>query len=219
MITALAPLGATHNIVLTLAYGGLPPVEKPVDSTDEIVQCIPPASESRRQVTVTAYLKPKGDGEPKTLQFTGPVIDVEKEIAEKLPIAVTKLVEHVSSLEQLDSALAAEKKAAQEATAKKIEAAKKDAAKPVQAPYVPPKKLTSKQRREAAKAEKKKPVARSKRQANGAKGSAADALASLKATAAAEIKATDAAPQEPAPTAEPDLSKLAAQFEAGAVDL
>jgi hypothetical protein len=162
MITQLAPLGATHSIVLILAYGEPPKLVDPNPNETQI------ESEGRLQdVTITAHIKPKDGvkGEPRHLQFKGSIADVSREIGEKLPAAVNKIVEHTASLEQLDKDLAAEKEKAKAENTKKIEAAKKEAVKPAL------KKFTSKAKPTPAKKPapaQKKSAARSKAAAKAA---------------------------------------------------
>lgn len=214
MIKALAPLGATHNIVLILAYGEIPKSE---GDTPQL------GGESIREVTITAHLKPKDGvkGESRSLQFKGPAIDVEAELAEKLPIVVTKIVAHQDALAQLDSQLAAEKeKAEKEADSKKSSPGKPAAAPAgVKSRTVYP-NTTKKPEEKKAETKKATPAKAETKKATG-KGAAAAALAKLEqaagtatpspAVSMANVPAATAAPApaESDPLAE--LERLAAQ--------
>ena len=169
MITSLAPLGATHNIVLVLAYGALPAGDA--------------AAASARHVTVTASLKPKADkhGESKTLQFEGPAGDVQATLETELPLAVQKLVQHVSTLDQLEAQLKEE-----QATAQKEKEDKKSSGATTTRSGV---KSTTKYPNTAsspkpAEPEKEKPAAKKPAApAPKATGAAAEALAKVRAAA------------------------------------
>ena len=115
MITALAPLGATHHIQLVPSYDG------------------------NGNVEVSVLLRPKDSkdvGALRTVCFSGPIAEVETELAAKLPETVTKLVTHGNNLDELEKALAAEVEAKKEAASKKAETsgAKPADKKPTPAP-------------------------------------------------------------------------------------
>lgn len=118
LVPALAPLGVKFQIVLILAYAD--------DGTG---------------VSITAHLKPKEGvkGEARHLQIAGPLVEVEQQIAEKLPAAVEAITRHVTNLDTLAAELAAEEQAAKE----KGEADKKKAA-PSSAKKPEPKKSPAK---------------------------------------------------------------------------
>lgn len=195
MITTLAPLGATHSITIILAYGEIPETGKDGVTPTLGGECI-------RQVTATVYLKPNKSGEPRTLQFAGPALDVEKEIAEKLPLAVQKISAHLATLDDLDAQLKAEQEKAQ-----KEHEAKKTAANTtrsgVKSTTHPPKTATADKPKQSAEqiAAAAKSAARSSSAAKAAdtkdkkRGSAAAALKDIAAVAAkAKAAATPATP-------------------------
>jgi hypothetical protein len=205
LITTLAALGQKNSIVLTLAY------TPPADGVENKL-----AGVHASTVTVTAFIKPKEntDGEPKTLQFTGPLMEVEKELAEKLPLAVSKIVEHEDALAALDAQLAAEKEAKAKNNASKAASPGKEVKAPpgVKSRTVYP--STAKPKPEEKGKPAAKPAAKvdlSKVKA-AAKGGAAAALAKVKGAAAAApaepagqamIPGTEPTPEPPAePTAE-----------------
>lgn len=193
LIKTLAALGQKNSIVLTLAY------TPPPDGVENNIAGVYASS-----VTVTAFIKPKDGGEPKTLQFVGFVLEVESELEEKLPLAVDKIVAHQDALAALDEQLAAEKSAKAETAKKESKDSKPAAASKKEAP-----KPAAKSAAPAAPAAK---VDLSKVKA-AAKGGAAAALAKVKGEAAAaasdetqqalipgtEPEPTPAAPAEPTP--------------------
>ncbi len=132
MITALAPLGATHNINIALSY-----------QTDGTVTAT---------ALVSLKTKDKEFGGIKPLVFSGPVAEVEAAIAEQLPAAVGKLVAHGNNLAAIDAQLAEETKA------KEAEAAKKKAEKPAPKPAAA-KPAAKAKPKSAATASKPKPKA------------------------------------------------------------
>lgn len=211
MITTLAPLGATHNIVLSLSYGELPPLK---DGTPN-----PLTLQSTRLVTVTAYLKPKDDkkGEPKTLQFEGTAVDVEEKLKTDLPRAVEMITKHFSTLDQLEAELKAEQEKAQkEHEAKKVSASntvKSGVKSTTRYPAAAAKKESSKE--EPAKKEEPKEQPKETKKAeepaapapapSAAGGSAAEALAKLRSApkvSMANVPAAPAVTETPAPAAE-----------------
>jgi hypothetical protein len=218
MITALAPLGATHMIVLSLAYGDAPPTLQEAAAPDA-----PPMPQ--QTVTITAYLKPKDGkkGEPKTLQFEGPVPDVEARIATDLPVAVSKITHHVAALEQLDAELAAEqeKKRKENESKKNSPGVEVTPPKGVKSRTVYPSKTAKAADKSSSrsKAAAKAADTRDKKRAAEEKptGAAAEALAKVRAAAekgkaAAEQQATpesDQTVEQPA-----SLEELAKKFEA-----
>lgn len=225
MITTLAPLGATHTIVLSLAYGDVPTIP-PVNDTAETQSAVVP----HQTVTVTAYLKPKdgAKGEPKTLQFEGPVADVQAKLESDLPLAVSKIQQHLSTLDQLDAQLAAEKeKAAKEAESKKESPGK---AAPAPAGVKSRTVYPSTSKKPDVKPSKSPGMKKASEIINKPTGAAAEALAKVKAAAEkgkAAAEATATSPAEPAaePAPEPEapasLESLAAALPASdeAVDL
>lgn len=94
MITELAPLGATHRVVVTLDYG--------------------------EQVTATVILHPKDEKKDKqfSFQLAGPAEELNASFAEKLTEAATKITTAKTGLDELDAQLAAAK-AEKEAELKK----------------------------------------------------------------------------------------------------
>lgn len=223
MITLLAPLGATHSITLALVYDGVKLDTSP-----------PPEGEARYgaaltgNVTVTAFLKPldgkKGEN-PRTLQFKGPIAEVEAELVAKLPQVTKVLLAHTGTLEQLEADLKAEQaKAQKDHEAKKTAAANTTRTGVKSTTHYPAKKAEAKKpaaARSAAKASgakkivkrtaAKKPVA--KPTAAAATGTAQAALEKLRKTAAAEKK-PKVEPAAPSETPELALGALAAGFEA-----
>jgi hypothetical protein len=196
MITKLAPLGATHNIVLSLAYGEIPNDKTGRESL---------AGDQVRNVTVTVHLKPKDGvkGQPRDFQFTGCAADVETELAEKLPVITTRITQHQDQLAKLDEELKAEQEKAQKEHEQKKESAANTVRKGVRSTTTyPAKKSPSK----PAKAETAK-----------AKPEAGAPTAAEAAVAAALDQA--ATPASEAPAAEPDpiaeLQRLAEAPDSG----
>jgi hypothetical protein len=205
LIKTLAPLGATHDIVLILAYGELP---AGLPESPNL------GGESTREVTVTAHLKPRSGakGESRHLQFKGPAIDVESELAEKLPQAVARIVAHTASLDELDQQLEAEKKKAQEETQKKIATAKKEAEAKAAAKK-PVAKPAAKAPKPAAKAPAKKSApAKKPAPAKPSAGAAEAALAALHAAGTPPVEPTAAPAEDPLA----ELAKLTASADASA---
>lgn len=106
MLTALVPLGATHDVSIVLAYDG-------------------------DNVTATILAKPKKDDKSVTpIQFEGPVAEVELEINDKLAELVNEVVKSSSNIADLKQQL---KDAEAEAT-KKVADKKAPAKKPTPPP-------------------------------------------------------------------------------------
>lgn len=121
LITALAPLGAKHQLAFTLAY-----------------------SEDQATVTVTAIVKPNEGtkGEPRHIQFVGPLADVEKEIAEKLPAGALAIASHANTLADIEAQLKKEEQEARDKAKPKPAAPaekKSEPAKPAAAGKAAPK--------------------------------------------------------------------------------
>lgn len=191
MITKLAPLGATHNIVLSLAYGEIPPDKAGNESL---------LGNSGRSVTVTVHLKPKDGtkGQPRDFQFTGPAADVESEIAEKLPAITERITQHQDQLAKLDEELKAEQEKAQKEHEQKKESAANTVRKGVRSTTTyPAKKSPSK----PAKAEKEKP--------GKSEPATAPTAAEAAVAAALDQAAAPASPPSPEPDPIAELQRLA----------
>lgn len=169
MITALAPLGKTHSIQILPDFDG-------------------------EQATVTVLLKPKDSKKSDNvipLQFSGTLAEVDQALAEQLPLAVSKIVEHGNAIAVLDKQLEDERKEKEKSVAKEKA---KPAAKPATTKAAPAKKLN--------KAEKKAEATRKRLATMAAKKAAAPAkpgttLTSLKK---APTAAAPELPLEPAAT-------------------
>lgn len=114
LLVALAPLGESYHVNLSLAYSG-------------------------DNVTATIILKPKEhlkNSREKNFQLAGTVAEVEKQIAEQLPAAVNQIVDHTASL-----TAQAEKQIADEKAETAAEKEKKKPA-PAKSPATPAAKST-----------------------------------------------------------------------------
>lgn len=106
MLTALAPLGATHHVSIVLVYEG--------DS-----------------VTATILAKPKKDDKAVTpIQFEGPVAEVETAIKDQLADLVSEIVKSSSNIADLKQQL----KDAEASETKKVADKKTPAKKPTPPP-------------------------------------------------------------------------------------
>ena len=211
MITQLAPLGATHNIVLVLAYGE---IAQPTPTGEPWPGAA--SGEAIRSVTVTVHLKPKDGvkGEPRDLQFTGPACDVEAELKDKLPLVTQKLVTHLASLDALDAELKAEQEKAQ----KDHEAKKTSAANTVRTGVKSTTRYPAKETPKAEPKEEKEEPKEEAKPTTKAKGKAKPTVAAAAGTAAAALEKLRSGNTTPAETpaaeesAAPDLAGLAAKF-------